>query len=75
MEYIAIIVSCLSPILTILGVAFTNARSSAQTEVKIEMLTEEVKKLNGLQERVSRLEAELKFVKENIKELKDKVNA
>lgn len=75
MEWIAIIVSCLSPILTMLGVAFTNAKSSAQTEVKIEMLTEEVKKLNGLHERVSKLEAKVDFFERTLQELKEKVNA
>ena len=48
--------------------------AQAVTDVKIEELTEEVRKHNNFAERIPTIEADLKNAKEDIKELKDKVN-
>lgn len=71
-EITMIIISLLSPVLTILGVVTSNVRNNAKMEAKIEMLTEEVKKHNGFAERIPSLETEVRLLTDRVLRLEGK---
>lgn len=69
---LTMIISLLSPVLTIIGVVSSNIKSNAKMEAKIEMLTEEVKKHNGFAERIPSLETRVDLLTDRVFRLEGK---
>lgn len=65
----AVIVAIISSAVTLVGVLIANNRSQAVMEVKIENLTEEVKKHNKFAERMPVVEEQIKVINHRIADL------
>lgn len=69
----SIIVACIAGVVTLIGVIFSNSKSRAVMEVKLDALTEKVEKHNQVLERTYALEQDMAVAKHDIESLKGKV--
>ena len=69
----SIIVACITGVVTLIGVILSNSKSRAVMEVKLDALTEKVKKHNQVLEHTYQLEQDMAVAKHDIEEIKGKV--
>lgn len=63
------ITACITGVLTLLGVIISNSKSRALMEMKIEALTKQVERHNGVMERTYKLEQDVAVAKNDIETL------
>lgn len=69
----SIVVAIITGVITLAEVILSNSKSRAVMEVKLDALTEKVKKHNRLVERTYALEWDMELVKSDLKTIKGKV--